>query len=149
VDEAAIQRVLCEVHSMSALAEVSVPESLIPAATLEELLASQRPSFVPVVGREEEGPKPPAETTCGVVQRRLSNGVMLNYMVTGNEPGSATARVCCSGGRAAEPRGGSGVGAMLVGLRARAHPAPLEFSFAAHSQMLSFAVVVSCVQLAP
>ena len=120
MDEAAIQRVLSEKHDMAPLPEVTVPERFISEDELATLLATHEPEFVPVAGREDEGPLPPAEAASGVVQRRLSNGVTLNYKQTTNEPGSATARVCGSGGRAAEPRSGHGVGAMQVGMRTRA-----------------------------
>ena len=54
---------------------------LIPLDEIDRLVAEHKPEFVPVPGRESEGPKPPAEETSGVVQRRLSNGVALNYKV--------------------------------------------------------------------
>jgi hypothetical protein len=117
VDEESIQRVLCEKHVMEALEEVTTPERFISEVELDDLLAKHKPEFVPVAGREAEGPLPPQEAVSGVVQRRLSNGVTLSYKVTTNEPGVATARMCGSGGRAAEPRSGKGVGAMQVGMR--------------------------------
>lgn len=113
---------LTQQHDMAPLSEVTVPDRLIPLPELDALLTEHSPEFVPVLGREDEGPLPAAEASSGVVQRRLSNGVTLNYKVSANEPGSASARLCCSGGRAAEPRSGPGVGAMQVGMRARAPP---------------------------
>jgi hypothetical protein len=120
VDEESIQRVLCEKHVMEALEEVTTPERFISEEELDDLLAKHKPEFVPVAGREAEGSLPPQEAVSGVVQRRLSNGVTLSYKVTTNEPGVATARMCGSGGRAAEPRSGKGVGAMQVGMRTSA-----------------------------
>ena len=127
VNEIDIQRVLSEQHGteIEPLPEVSVPERLIPEEKLDSLVTQYSPEFVPVLGRESEGPKPPAEPALGVVQRRLSNGVTLNYLLCDNEPGSASARLCASGGRAAEPQAGPGVGAMQVGIRACAPPSPV------------------------
>ena len=55
----------------------------------------------------------------GIVQRRLSNGMSLNYWLTDNEPRAALIRVVASGGRAADGLGSgpAGCGAVSVGTR--------------------------------
>jgi hypothetical protein len=125
VDEESIQCVLREKHDMEPLEEVTTPERFISEEELNALLTKHKPEFVPVVGREAEGPLPKQDVVSGVVQRRLSNGVTLSYKVTTNEPGVATARMCGSGGRAAEPKSGKGVGAMQVGMRTSAPQPPV------------------------
>lgn len=105
---------------MTPLEDVVGPANLITPTQARELIAIHKPEFVPVLGRESEGPMPPADTAVGVVQRRLSNGCTLNYKVSDNDPSSAGMRICMSGGRAAEVISGAGpagVAAMQVGLR--------------------------------
>ena len=55
----------------------------------------------------------------GVVQRRLSNGIRINYWRTDNEPRAALVRMVFPGGRAMESwdAGPSGVGAVSIGAR--------------------------------
>lgn len=100
--------------------DIDVPDALVPPERVAELLASRKPHFVPVPGREAEGPFPPADPETGIVQRRLSNGVRVNYCSTDNEPRAAMLRLVAPGGRAreAEGVGPSGAGAVAVGTRA-------------------------------
>lgn len=108
---------------MTPLQDVVGPDNLISAEEVQELMEIHKPEFVPVLGREDEGAEPPADSAVGVVQRRLSNGCTLNYKVSDNDPSSAGMRICMSGGRAAEVTSGagpSGVAAMQVGLRTSA-----------------------------
>lgn len=53
------------------------------------------------------------------MQRRLSNGIKVNYWYSGNEPQSVMIRVCAAGGRALEGSapGPSGSGSVIVGTR--------------------------------
>jgi hypothetical protein len=64
------------------------------------------------------GPKA-ALWAAGIVQRRLSNGICVNYCRTDNEPRGATLRVVAAGGRELEAgaAGPSGVGAVGIGAR--------------------------------
>jgi hypothetical protein len=120
ITEAMIQEVLSKQHEMTPLKDSVTPTELITKEQVQELMAIHNPHFVPVLGREDEGPTPPADPTVGVVQRRLSNGCTLNYKVSDNDPNSAGMRICMSGGRAAEVTSGAGpagVAAMQVGLR--------------------------------
>jgi hypothetical protein len=57
--EESIQSALCEEHDMEHLEEVPTPERLFSEMELNELLEQHKPEFVPVVGREAEGPLPP------------------------------------------------------------------------------------------
>ena len=59
------------------------------------------------------------DVSAGIVQRRLSNGVCVNYCHTDNEPRGAMLRVVAAGGRAVEgpTAGPSGVGAVSIGAR--------------------------------
>ena len=100
--------------------DIDVPDALVPPERVAELLAARKPHFVPVPGREAEGPFPPADPETGIVQRRLSNGVRVNYCSTDNEPRAAMLRLVAPGGRAreAEGVGPAGAGAVAVGTRA-------------------------------
>jgi predicted Zn-dependent peptidase len=102
--------------------DIDVPDSLVPAERVAELLAAARPAFVPVAGREADGPLPPTDPDTGITQRRLSNGLRINYCATDNEPRAAMLRVVAPGGRSREGGGagspGGGPGSVAVGTRA-------------------------------
>ncbi|RMZ57046.1 hypothetical protein APUTEX25_002278 [Auxenochlorella protothecoides] len=100
------------------LPEVDVPEHLVPEDVLAALLEERRPAWVEVPGAGSARPAP--HPASGVVQRRLSNGVALNYRVTPNEPRAAALRVTAAGGRARERAAVApdGTGAVTVGVRA-------------------------------
>ena len=55
----------------------------------------------------------------GIVQRRLSNGMKVNYCQTDNEPQAAMVRMVAAGGRAMEGQGPgpSGTGVVSIGTR--------------------------------
>ena len=55
----------------------------------------------------------------GIVQRRLSNGMKINYCQTDNEPQAAMVRMVAAGGRAMEGQGAgpSGTGVVSIGTR--------------------------------
>eukprot|EP00889_Picochlorum_renovo_P000322 jgi/Picre1/27352/NNA_000319.t2 len=62
------------------------------------------PTFVPVDPNSSDT-KPPADPETGVIRRKLSNGIVINYRKTDNEPMGAMVRVVAAGGRALEERG--------------------------------------------
>ena len=61
--------------------------------------------------------EPPADAFSGITQRRLSNGIRVNYRYSDNEPKAAMLRIIANGGRAAENMtiGPDGFGAVVVG----------------------------------
>lgn len=59
--------------------QLEIPKELISSEQLEELLLQRRPSFVPV-DQEKKMTKDYDKDT-GIVQRRLSNGIPVNYKV--------------------------------------------------------------------
>lgn len=64
-------------------------------------------------------PFPASDAHTGVTQRRLSNGVRLNYRHTANEPRAAWLRLVAAGGRVLERSevGADGPGVVTVGTR--------------------------------
>ncbi|KAG7669392.1 hypothetical protein Ndes2526B_g05713 [Nannochloris sp. 'desiccata'] len=122
LDAAAIEDALSEDGlEVEALADVDVPDALISPEVSEVLLAERKPQFVPLDGPSGIGEiTPAADPTTGVVRRRLSNGIMVNYCRTDNEPRGAMVRVVAAGGRALESPGvvgPSGHGVVAVGTR--------------------------------
>lgn len=73
-----IQAVLMEESlEVEPMAEIDVPEHLVAPEELDALIAQHQPAFVPL---EEGGAaRPPADPTTGVTQRKLSNGIAINY----------------------------------------------------------------------
>jgi hypothetical protein len=64
--------------------DLDVPKSLIPAEELEEKVRTRRPEFVTLQRAENEegfGAMRSYDEVTGVVQRRLSNGIRVNYKV--------------------------------------------------------------------
>lgn len=57
-----------------------MPKELITQSELDELKLQHRPSFVPLT--EEENVVKVFDTETGIAQRRLSNGISINYKVT-------------------------------------------------------------------
>jgi len=106
--------------------DVAVPRHLISPDEVALLAQASQPRFVPLDGTPPPpGWAPPAEpptapSSFGVLQRRLSNGLRVNYRLSSNEPAAASLRLCAPGGRASESRtpGSSGVGAVALGTRA-------------------------------
>ena len=50
-----------------------------------------------------QGPsRPPPDAATGVLQRRMSNGIKLNFKQSDNEPRAAMLRIVAAGGRACE-----------------------------------------------
>lgn len=111
VDAADIERVLAEVgEEVEALADVDVPDALVPADIATSLVVKYEPEFV------EES----IDDTTQVLQKRLSNGIRVNIRRTDNEPRGAMVRLVAAGGRAEERRGvvgPDGHGVIAVGTR--------------------------------
>ncbi|CAH9112963.1 unnamed protein product [Cuscuta epithymum] len=93
--------------------EVEVPKELISSTQLEELKLNSKPSFV-TIGTEENGTKLYDNET-GIIQRRLSNGIPVNYKISKNEANCGVMRLIVGGGRAAETPDAKG--AVIVGVR--------------------------------
>ncbi|KAG1670958.1 hypothetical protein FOA52_011393 [Chlamydomonas sp. UWO 241] len=101
--------------------DVTTPRHLIEPADVVAMAEERRPSFVPLGGEGAAGSATPEpDAFSGITQRRLSNGIRINYRKTDNEPKAALMRVIANGGRAAERMGTGpdGFGAVVVGTRA-------------------------------
>lgn len=97
---------------------------------VEALVSSRKPRFVPLIGEQAAAtlppssplasPTPPTDPFSNITQRRLSNGIRVNYKHSDNEPKACMMRVCVNGGRAAEKLGAGpdGFGAVVIGSRA-------------------------------
>ncbi|GLC34133.1 hypothetical protein PLESTB_000841000 [Pleodorina starrii] len=96
--------------------DVELPDSLISPEQLQALVDERRPQYVSVVPGSGE-PFPPPDPHSGIVQRRLSNGISLNYRYTDNEPRSGLLRLIANGGRIAERPGVGQFGRVVVGSR--------------------------------
>jgi predicted Zn-dependent peptidase len=96
--------------------EIHVPDRLVEQADVDALVASVRPRYVMLDGSEPPAgwAPPPPDASSGVAQRRLSNGVRVNWRRSENEPQGAVLRLVAPGGRAAE----SLPGAVALGARA-------------------------------
>ncbi|XP_073296699.1 LOW QUALITY PROTEIN: stromal processing peptidase, chloroplastic-like [Primulina huaijiensis] len=92
--------------------ELEIPKELISAEQLQELRFLQQPSFIPV---DQEKVSKIYDEETGIVQRRLSNGIPVNYKVSKNEANSGVMRLIVGGGRAAE--NSEAKGAVIVGVR--------------------------------
>ncbi|XP_016500156.1 stromal processing peptidase, chloroplastic isoform X1 [Nicotiana tabacum] len=93
--------------------ELEVPTELITSKQLEELRLKRCPSFVPVATNSDITKSYDNET--GIVQRRLSNGIPINYKITKNEANCGVMRLIVGGGRAAESSREKG--SVIVGVR--------------------------------
>uniref|UniRef100_A0A0V0J145 Stromal processing peptidase, chloroplastic n=1 Tax=Solanum chacoense TaxID=4108 RepID=A0A0V0J145_SOLCH len=93
--------------------ELEVPTELITSKQLEELRLKRCPSFVPVETNSNITKSYDNET--GIVQRRLSNGIPVNYKITKNEANCGVMRLIVGGGRAAESSDEKG--SVIVGVR--------------------------------
>ncbi|GIL94695.1 hypothetical protein Vretimale_918 [Volvox reticuliferus] len=100
----------------TAAEDVELPDSLISHEQLATLVAERQPQYVPVVPGSGE-PFPPPDPHSGIVQRRLSNGIAINYRYTDNEPRSGLLRLIANGGRVAERPGVGQFGRVVVGSR--------------------------------
>ncbi|GAB2282246.1 hypothetical protein Dimus_016796 [Dionaea muscipula] len=93
--------------------ELEVPKDLITVSQLKELRMQHRPSFVPL--DSESGSSKLFDEETGITQRRLSNGIPVNYKISRSENQSGAMRLIVSGGRAMETSEASG--AVVVGVR--------------------------------
>ncbi|KAK3037007.1 hypothetical protein RJ639_029996 [Escallonia herrerae] len=80
--------------------ELEVPKELITSTQLQELRLKRRPSFIPLSTDVNTTKVYDKET--GITQRRLSNGIPVNYMITKNEARGGVMRLIVGGGRASE-----------------------------------------------
>lgn len=92
--------------------ELQVPKELITSSQLLELRSQRRPSFIPTA--PENGTKI-YDTETGIIQRRLSNGIAVNYKVSRSETKGGVMRLIVGGGRAAEMPNSKG--AVVLGVR--------------------------------
>ena len=91
---------------VEARADVDVPDRLISAADLQEMLQKHQPRFVPVEGSSPNVSEPPSasmdaskaeDPSQGIMQLRLSNGIRINARRTLNEPKAAMLRMVAAG----------------------------------------------------
>ncbi|KAK3034043.1 hypothetical protein RJ639_032965 [Escallonia herrerae] len=80
--------------------ELEVPKELITSTQLQELRLKRRPSFIPLSTDVNTTKVYDKET--GITQRRLSNGIPVNYKITKNEARGGVMRLIVGGGRASE-----------------------------------------------
>lgn len=102
--------------------EVDVPSHLLPDDAVAALVAERQPRFVapgPPGTSLGDSERPAPDAATGVVQRRLSNGIKVNFRCTDNEPRAAMVRVVAAGGRSKEGAGAgpAGTGVVAVGTR--------------------------------
>ncbi|XP_022681972.1 stromal processing peptidase, chloroplastic [Setaria italica] len=93
--------------------ELEVPKELITQSELNKLKLQHKPSFVPLT--EEEDVVKVFDTETGIAQRRLSNGISINYKITQNEARVGVMRLIVGGGRATEDS--ESKGSVIVGVR--------------------------------
>ncbi|XP_057517630.1 stromal processing peptidase, chloroplastic isoform X1 [Amaranthus tricolor] len=93
--------------------ELEVPKDLITTAQLQELRLMRNPSFTPL-DSEQNGTKIYDKET-GITQRRLSNGIPVNYKISRHESQSGVMRLIVGGGRAVESLHEKG--SVVVGVR--------------------------------
>ena len=106
------------------LPDVDVPEALVPDHKAAELIEARKPHFVSLTGENninDASGLAPADPETGILLRRLSNGIRVNFRHTSNEPRAAMVRLVAAGGRALEEKGmvgPRGHGSVAVGTRA-------------------------------
>ncbi|KAJ8774389.1 hypothetical protein K2173_011638 [Erythroxylum novogranatense] len=93
--------------------ELEVPRELVSSSQLEELRLQRRPNFVPLNPGINVTKLHDEET--GITQRRLSNGISVNYRISKSESRTGVMRLIVGGGRAAE--NSKEKGAVIVGVR--------------------------------
>eukprot|EP00878_Enallax_costatus_P022594 GHUV01023985.1.p1 GENE.GHUV01023985.1~~GHUV01023985.1.p1 ORF type:complete len:442 (+),score=150.60 GHUV01023985.1:955-2280(+) len=112
------------------LPDIELPSHLMDPAEIDAAVQALHPRFIPLEGslddalsRADSLPPaaccPPVNEDTGITQRRLSNGIRVNYRHTDNEPKAGLLRIVAAGGRASESTdpGPGGVGAVGVGTR--------------------------------
>lgn len=93
--------------------ELEVPKELITSTQLQELRLQEKPSFMSI-SSDVNATKLHDEET-GITQRRLSNGIPVNYKISKTEARGGVMRLIVGGGRAAETS--ETKGAVVVGVR--------------------------------
>eukprot|EP00249_Psilotum_nudum_P024970 c29336_g1_i1 orf=853-4701(-) len=93
--------------------ELDVPKELVSPVQLAALKLQCHPTFVRV--KEDDISTKIVDEATGIVQRRLSNGMRVNYKITRNEAKGGVMRLVVAGGRARETTNASG--AVAVGVR--------------------------------
>ncbi|XP_057975636.1 stromal processing peptidase, chloroplastic [Malania oleifera] len=93
--------------------ELEVPKELIPSSQLQELKLQCKPFFVPLNSELNVSKVYDHET--GITQRRLSNGIPVNYKISRSEARGGVMRLVVGGGRAVESS--EAKGAVVVGVR--------------------------------
>jgi len=99
--------------------DVDCPDFLMSEEEVSALVAERNPHYVPLAEPGTSGDAFPEPGPNGIVQRRLSNGMRLNYRVTDNEPRAALLRMIAPGGSCMDKLGAApdGYGAVTVGMR--------------------------------
>ncbi len=85
---------------VEARAEVEVPEHLISAEHLDQLMAEHQPRFLPTatsISKEDIPVIPSDEPSEQIMQFKLSNGIKVNARRTLNEPKAAMLRMIAAG----------------------------------------------------
>ena len=125
-----VQSFLSHSLDVTAIEDIETPDHLMTEEDVEELMKLRSPRFVPLIGELAASslppsspllsPTPPTDPFSSITQRRLSNGIRVNYKHSDNEPKACMMRICVNGGRAAEKLGAGpdGFGAVVVGARA-------------------------------
>ncbi|KAL5199647.1 hypothetical protein ABZP36_020850 [Zizania latifolia] len=93
--------------------ELEVPKELITQSQLEDLKLQYKPSFASL--SKEENVVKIFDSETGITQRRLSNGISINYKITQNEARVGVMRLIVGGGRATEDS--ESKGSVIVGVR--------------------------------
>ncbi|KAF8409839.1 hypothetical protein HHK36_002357 [Tetracentron sinense] len=93
--------------------QLEVPKELITSSQLQDLRLQRKPSFIPL--SQEVNTTKLYDKETGITQRRLSNGIPVNYKITKNEARGGVMRLIVGGGRATESS--ESRGAVVVGVR--------------------------------
>ena len=148
IDEDDIREAISEKGlEIEALEDVDVPDSLVPDEHAHALMERLNPSFVPVIPGSSDV-KPPADPATGVVRRKLSNGITVNYKKTVNEPMGAMVRVVAAGGRALEEKGvvgPHGHGSIAVGTRTLSESGTVGDWDRAQVELFCISRLINCV----
>jgi predicted Zn-dependent peptidase len=148
IDENEIRAAISEKGlEIEALEDVDVPDSLVSDDAVMALMDELKPRFVPVDASSSDD-KAAMDPATGVVRRRLSNGITVNYRKTDNEPMGAMVRVVAAGGRALEERGvvsPHGHGAIAVGTRTLSESGTVGDWDRAQVELFCISRLINCV----
>ncbi|XP_057758840.1 stromal processing peptidase, chloroplastic [Arachis stenosperma] len=93
--------------------ELEVPKELVQSSQLEDLKKERKPAFISVSSETDVTKLHDEET--GITQRRLANGIPVNYKISKTETQSGVMRLIVGGGRAAESSDSRG--SVILGVR--------------------------------